>query len=407
MFKPLSAVLAACVFAGCAEQNEMAQWTSVGEIDSPAGEGSGEPFLSPSEDGVYMSWLEKVGEGSNALMVSHLGANGWSEASVVAQGDDFFVNWADFPSVTADSEGTLWAHWLQRGEAGGYDYGVRIATSTDRGATWSEPWTPHEDGTPTEHGFVSTVVMDGAVGFSWLDGRQTAKPVEEGQTRGAMTLRWRTVGTNGERGEETLLDARVCDCCQTSAALTPSGPVVAYRNRTEEEIRDIYITRNVQGEWVDGVAVHDDGWEIGGCPVNGPKVTMAGDQLAVTWFTGAGDVPKVKVAFSGDDGATFSDPYQVDSGNPAGRVDALGMPDGTVVVTWLERTGGENAEVRMRRYARTGPVGDVVTVTTSRAGRASGFPRMTKAPDGTLLVAWTDASATTPQVRVSKLALEK
>ncbi len=406
MNKALSFTAIICVLASCADASRAMPEDAGVEIPSPAGDGSGEPFLSASEEGVFMSWLEPTSEGSNALMFAQLVGDDWSEPSVVAESDGFFVNWADFPSVTPDSEGTLWAHWLQRGEAGGYDYGVRIVNSRDGGETWSAPWTPHEDGTPTEHGFVSAIAMDGSIGFAWLDGRQSVEGPDGSLATKEMTVRWRTVNADGTRGPETLLDARVCDCCQTSAALTPSGPIVVYRDRSEDEIRDIYVTRNIDGAWTDGMPVHSDGWNIAGCPVNGPAATMAGSDLAVAWFTAADDVPHVKVAFSDDDGATFGEPFVVDDGNPAGRVHVLGRPDGSLFVTWLERTGGEAAEVRLRRYDRNGAQGDPVVVSNSTSARASGFPRMAEAPDGSLVVAWTDASAETPMVRLTRLVLE-
>jgi len=222
-----------------------------------------------------------------------------------------------------------------------------------------------------------------------------------------MTLRSREVSTDGTPGPETLLDDRVCDCCQTDATITPSGPVVVYRDRTEEpEVRDIYITRYVDGAWTEGTAVHDDGWFIWGCPVNGPAVAVAGENLAVAWFTGAGDEPRVKVAFSADDGATFGAATVIDGGNPAGRVAVVGLRDGSALIAWLERTGGEGAEVRLRRVRADGTMSGSVNLTASSSSRASGFPQMVQAPDGSLVMAWTDVSVEPSQVRVTRLHLE-
>jgi len=41
------------------------------------------------------------------------------------------------------------------------------------------------------------------------------------------------------------LDTRVCECCQTSVAMTAEGPVVVYGDcsEAEKEIRDISIVR--------------------------------------------------------------------------------------------------------------------------------------------------------------------
>jgi hypothetical protein len=83
----------------------------------------------------------------------------------------------------------------------------------------------------------------------------------------------------------------------------------------------------------------------------------------------------VKVAFSSDAGATFSAPVTVDQGSPAGRVASVLLPDGSALVSWLERTGGDTASVLVRRVRETG-AGPVSAVASSSAARASGFPRM-------------------------------
>ena len=394
---------AAFLLAGCGAPGSDRPGT-VEVMISPAGEGSGEPFLSTSGDAVLMSWLDRSAGGGHDLRVSRLTEAGWSDPLVVARSERFFVNWADFPSITESADGTLWAHWLERGPAGGYDYGIRIVSSRDGGATWSEPWTPHEDGTPTEHGFVSTFALGGGVGFAWLDGRNTADVAGQGPATRDMTLRHRAVGPGDARGPERVLDERVCDCCQTDAAVTAAGPVVVYRDRSVDEIRDIYIARYLDGTWTEGALVHDDGWHTAACPVNGPAVAARGEQVVVAWFTAAGRVPRVKVAFSRDGGATFGPARPVDDGNPGGRVDVLLNPDGAALVSWLERTGGQDAAVLLRRVLSDGSASESLTVASSSSVRGSGFPRMARAADGRIIFAWTDAAA--GLVRVAAVTLE-
>jgi hypothetical protein len=258
---------------------------------------------------------------------------------------------------------------------------------------------------------VSLFPLEDGIGMTWLDGRKFAEgPEGEPPTR-EMTVRFRRTDAQGRHGPEVLLDARTCDCCQTDAAATAQGPVVVYRDRSEEEIRDIYVTRLTEEGWSKGVAVHDDGWHIEGCPVNGPAVAARGDDVAVAWFTAAGDQPRVYVAFSDDAGATFGSPVRVDSGNPAGRVDLLMREDGSVLVSWLERTGGDGADVRLRRVESTGAVPeDERVVTTSSAERASGFPRMVEVPwdPDRVLLAWTDVSdAANQRIRLTEVEVKR
>jgi hypothetical protein len=402
--RPVTATVLAVLLGACGAAEDPTLSVAPHELTSPAGPRSGEPFLSARGDVVWMSWLEASEGGGHDLLLSRLEGDRWSAPSVIRHSDAFFVNWADFPSVTVAADGALWAHWLERGAAGGYDYGVRVVRSGDGGTTWSEPWTPHDDASPTEHGFVSTVPLGDGMAFLWLDGRMHAA-AESSHGGAAMTLRYRETAAGGTPGPEMLVDARVCDCCQTDAAMTSSGPIAIYRDRSPDEIRDIYVTRLIDGAWTEGVPVHEDGWHIEGCPVNGPAIAARGDRVVAAWFTGAGDVPRVRVAFSDDAGASFGPAVEVDEGLPVGRVDVLMEPSGSALVSWVEGTGGEGAQIRLRRVAATGLVSPSVALVESSGARASGFPRLAVRSDGAIVHAWTDVSESEAVVRVQRIDL--
>lgn len=371
------------------------------------------PHLSSLEDGgVLLSWLapaEYVGgageEGSATAsrklsrlrVVRYDGAQGFGEPRTVVERDDFFVNWADFPSVIEVSSGEWVAHWLQRGSNGGYDYEVRIATSPDRGESWGDPSVLHEDRSPTEHGFVTTW-SDGEGGWSavWLDGRKFADGAHGPATQ-EMTLRTRSKSASAEVvGPEQQLDGRICDCCQTDVALTDRGPVIVYRDRSPDEVRDIHVVRWDEG-WTDPEPVHRDGWVIPGCPVNGPAIDARSDRVAVVWFAAPGDEPRVQVAFSADGGASFGPPARIDDGRPLGRTDVVLAPDGSAVVLWLEETRNGSGELRLRRAYADGSLGPSHTLSATRSARASGFPQLLPlGDDDRLVAAWTEASEEGP-----------
>jgi hypothetical protein len=258
---------------------------------------------------------------------------------------------------------------------------------------------PHDDGTPTEHGFVSLLPSGGKVQAAWLDGRQTTGEHEHGHgTGGAMTLRGAMVQPDGRmQHRDYQLDGRVCDCCQTDAAMTSEGAVIVYRDRSDDEIRDIAIVRHTAGGWSEPVLVSNDGWRIEACPVNGPAVDARGNDVVVAWFT-APDKPRVRVAFSGDGGRTFSKAVEVASGKVAGRVDVVLLPDGRAAVSWLADAPGA-AEVRVQRFARDGAAGAATTITRSDVARSSGFPQMVLV-EGGLLFAWTESGAV-PRVQTA------
>ena len=358
-------------------------------LASPAADGSGEPNLSVGPDGrAYLSWLEPAADSSHALRFATLEGDRWSAPRTIAQRKDLFVNWADFPSVVALSGHTLAAHWLQRSGTAKYAYDVRVAQSSDGGATWSTPVVPHRDGTPTEHGFVSLFAFRDSLGAVWLDGRNFAR-TSEGE-KADMMLVMTSVAANGTTGSERVLDERVCDCCQTSWAVASSGPVLVYRDRLNGEIRDISIVRWSDSGWTKGTVVHADGWNIDFCPVNGPAVAADGQRVAVAWFTGARDTSRVLLARSNDAGVTFGPPVRIDDGKPVGRVDVELDEHGGALVSWMEFTSGQQADVRVRRVGADGALGGSTVVAQSSGERASGFPRMVVADDQ-LMFAWTES----------------
>ena len=364
---------------------------SLTTLDSPAGPNSGEPNLALDARGrVHLSWLERDGD-STALRLAIRDGSAWSTPVTITSRSDLFVNWADFPSVYVSPSGRLVMHWLQKRAGGKYSYDVMIRQSADGGTTWSEPKVLHDDNVSAEHGFASFFAADGdSVEAVWLDGRATAGAGHDGHNaaRGAMQLGNGRIGPDGGVSPSVMIDSRICDCCQTSAAVTARGPIVVYRDRSDQEIRDISVLRRVDGKWTEPARVHADDWHIEGCPVNGPSVVADGNNVAVAWFTGARDTARVNVAFSSDAGATFTAPVRVDDGNPAGRVDVEFDAMGRALVTWLERVGADGAEVRIKAVTNTGEATPHMVVATSAAARTSGFPRMVRSGNE-LVLAWT------------------
>ncbi len=361
----------------------------------PAAEGAAEPHLSVAPDGaVWLSWLEPRTPSGHRLRGARLDGGRWSAPFTIAEGDSFFANWADFPTLLAEGGGRLTAHYLWKVGGGTYAYEVRLTRSADGGRSWSAPVVPHRDGTPTEHGFVSLLVEGGATRAVWLDGRNAVRdsaghllPVPEGTAE--MTLRTARLDARGRPGEESVLDPRVCDCCQTAAVAVPGGALVAYRDRGPTEVRDVSLVRLEDGRWSEPYPLHRDGWTIAGCPVNGPALAADGERVVAAWFTGADDSSRVRVAFSDDGGRRFRAPVQVDGGAPLGRVHVLLLAGGDALVSWLEVVEKE-ARFQVRRVAADGGAGPPMTVARTAAARASGFPRIARSGDQVVL-AWTEA----------------
>jgi len=290
-----------------------------------------------------------------------------------------FVNWADLPAVTPLATNSLLAHWLSYTADAPYAYQILTAFSDDNGTTWSEPVSPHSDGTPTEHGFVSTYGATGGVGLVWLDGRNTPDA--------GMTLRGATIKPDGSVSSEAQLDDLVCDCCQTDVAGAKTGPIAIYRNRTDDEVRDIYITRFVDGSWQPGTPVSDDGWVISGCPVNGPAISAAEDLVVVAWFTAANNEPKVKTALSTNSGKSFSEPVEIASAGVSGHVGVSLIDKHAYVISWMESGKDGFYAINLRARTIDGQLGPVRTV--GRTSVARNVPQMVRVGNK-LILAWTD-----------------
>lgn len=364
------------------------------EIATPAALNSEGPSLAMMPDGrVLMSWIETDGPVRAAVKTAVLDGSDWLEPVTVVEGDDIFINYADFPAVAALPDGTLATSWSRMSGDSYYAYDTVISLSHDGGVTWSAGTVPHQDRSERQHGFLS-MVSDGSGGITtmWLDGQNYDTVDTQGGAEGdgdAMQLRATTLSSDGALSEEILLDERTCSCCQTSAvALDDRTILLAYRDRTKEEIRDISLVRQVDGTWSKPVEVSGDGWEISGCPVNGPAIDAHGSQVALVWFTAADDIPAVRMAFSDDRGVSFGEARGIDLGAPFGGVDVVQLSDGSALFSWVEQTAAGET-VLVCRATPTEGCGTPAALTLVRAGRTIGFPRMV-ASGGDVWIAWNE-----------------
>ncbi len=356
-------------------------------IDNPAPEGSAQPSLALGRDGrVWLSWLEQVGDTSTALRVVAREHGTWGTVHDVVRSKDLLVNWADIPRTAEMATGTVVAGWL-RGSSVKEGYDLMLASSTDQGTTWSASVPAHHDGIAAEHGFVSFFPQGDALGLIWLDGRNYALA---NSTKHQTQLMYATLAANGTLAREFAIDERICDCCQTAAAVGGNGTaIVAYRDRSEGEVRDIYVKRIVGNVVNPGVPVHKDNWTIKGCPVNGPSIAAEGATVALAWFTAPNDTPHVRLAFSQDTGKTFGAPVEIPDGRAEGRVSVGLTPGGDALVGWIE-TKGDTSVMRLRRVSPAGVKGPAMDLAKLTGGkRASGFARIVVHGDEAM-IAWAD-----------------
>ena len=363
----------------------------------PVTAAAAQPDLITAPDGrLLLSWVEPQGD-AHALKFATLTNGQWSAPRTIAQGNDWFVNWADIPHVAITEDGALWAHWLQKSAASTYAYDVVLVHSADGGTTWSKPVRVNDDGKAAEHGFVSLwPASRDTLGIAWLDGRESAGEEHTGprghdaHASGAMTLRTAVFDAQLQRRDETRLDAMTCDCCQTDAAMTARGPLLVYRDRTPEEIRDIAVTRLENGAWTPPHAVHDDHWKMPACPVNGPSVSARGNDVLAGWYTAANDMPMLKLARSNDAGDSFDAPVTLDQGDAVqGRVHVAFDKDAAWAL-WL-REDAHGQSLQLARYAPdlSRELQRIEVARLQGRGRGTGFPKLAL-ENGAVHIAWTD-----------------
>ena len=383
--------------------------TPITQIENPVQGKSHLPRLKAAGGKLHMTWVEQE-DSVAVLKYAAYVQDKWTQPQAVTSGTDWFVNWADFPSLAVNGE-TIMTNILQKSSEGTYDYDVKLnmfnvlndVTGNTLSRKRTENFLLHTDGISAEHGFVSSAAYDDGFYVSWLDGRNTKNASPEDNQ---MTLRNAFVNLDGVISQESEVDARVCDCCNTATAITSNGPIVVYRDRSEAklEIRNMSIVRWVDGQWTAPQTIGNDNWQLNGCPVNGPALDTQDGNVVVSWFTAADNDPRVLTAFSMNNGEQFGAPIRLDSGDAIGRVDTQFMDDRSALVSWLE-PDGDDIVLQVARVYKDGLHDEPIAVTTTSAARQSGFPQLEVLGD-VVFVAWTDLDGDSSQVEMVSFELE-
>jgi len=370
----------------------LSQTFSATPLSNPSGAGSLEPNWSVTPDGsVVLCWIEPAKDGTASLRYAVRHAGAWSEPRTIAAGRHFFRHPAEVPEVMATAAGHWMAHWVELPDPKSDAEYVYVSSSTD-GVKWTPPVQAHHDHSPVQHGLVSMIAEAG--GGASLFFLESLKG-EDGPTY----LMQAVVDASGKLINEERLDADVCSCCPTAVAKTAKGLLVAYRDHTPKNIRDISVMRLENGHWSASKTLYADNWEIDACPINAAAVAAQGDRAAISWYTAAHDSPKVEIAFSPDSGATFSKPVTVSTGQSFGYTALTLDADGNAIVSWLER-GAQGARVLVRGVTPAGVPGPVLEVAKGDKS-ALGYPKLIRAGNE-ILIGWGGS-----KVQTASLAMRK
>lgn len=362
-----------------------------------------QPSLVSGEGSLSLSWISSNEGKKSTLNFSQLKEGKWINTQTMATGSNWFVNWADFPAH-AINENLILSSYLKKSDSGTYTYDVILSLQKLSGEKVKEDFLLHTDGVKAEHGFVS-IIPNHNQGFfiTWLDGRNTVDKDLDGYHK-PMTIRFAEITNKGDIIDESELDSATCDCCQTSIAVTNKGPVVVYRDRSDKEVRDIYIARKINGIWGVPTPIHNDGWEINGCPVNGPKVASNSNNLAISWFTVSNEKPTVNLSFSKSNGASFGNPIKINDNDAIGRVDVAFLNPQEVLVSYIE---GDDVGtyLRIKKVSIDGKVSAPITISKIDGGRNSGVPQL-EILDNEAFIVWTVFEGEKNQLKTVKLSFK-
>lgn len=410
--RPLFALLSLALLAACQQQSTPEATGKSGEIrvwPLLAEQGAAQPDLAVAPDGrILISWMSVRQGRDNALQFAAFGTDGrWqSTPKTIAVGEALLSNWADTPHILATPDGALWVTWLQKTSVEFREYDLQVSRSGNRGFNWSPPATVNRD-QGGEHGFASLwPASQATLGIAWLNpanksaDANTAGASKAGEHDGhgsGMSLLTATYDGGLQRTVETTLDAITCECCQTDVAMAAAGPVVVYRDRDENDVRDIAAVRYDGKAWSEPVRVHADQWKMPACPVNGPAAAADGNDVAVAWYTAANGEPTLQLSLSRDGGASFGAPVAVDRGAAVlGRVDVAYGHDGAWVAWWREEGAGQS--LWLARYTPDLHRELERKRLTTMGGKAAGLPRLALRQDA-LYAVWTEADTGLPRLR--------
>ena len=355
-------------------------------VPNPSGAASLQAHWAATADGSgLLSWLEKSKDGSLSLRYATRRGAQWSEPRTIVANRQFFRQPAESPSVISFPNGSLLAEWVELPPGSGEAENLYVSASKD-GIQWTAPMIAHRDRSPVQHALASMVVSgDQEASLVWLE----ALKGEDAPS----ALKRTVVNGEGKIVKEETLDSDVCTCCPTSIVRTPKGLLVAYRDHTPQDIRDIAVVRFENNRWLLSKILNPDKWEINACPVNGAAAAARDNRVAIAWYTEAQDSPRTQLVFSSDGGATFAKPVRVSTGNSFGHVSVALDDQGGAFVSWLEEGKVADGVLLLVRQVSGAGVGGAVTQVAQGSRASIGYPRLLHVGSETW-IAWGNSATT-------------
>jgi hypothetical protein len=201
-------------------------------------------------------------------------------------------------------------------------------------------------------------------------------------------------------GERELAKG-VCYCCKTALAVGPTGTIhAAWRHVYAGNLRDMAATMSTDGgrTFSDPVRVSEDGWEIAGCPDDGPAMVV--DQsgtVHLVWPTMIdGATPEGALFYATSrDGVTFAPRTRIPTmsqSRPTHPQIAID-PKGRVMVAWDEFADGQRVAAAREVKGVAGASIDFGPIRMVALSGPATYPVLA-ATDAGILAVWTTGGDT-------------
>jgi hypothetical protein len=289
--------------------------------------------------------------------------------------------------------------------------GTRLLTSRSRdgGQTFSAPTVVAGSAANGNRGWESIAVnAAGHPVVLWLDHRDSAttsatgghnhgapessaSAAEASVARAALS-RLYVGSTDGGVPTQGLVHG-VCYCCKTAIATAPDGGIsIAWRHVYTGGYRDMAFSRSRDGgrTFSAPVRVSQDGWQIAGCPEDGPAMAVdARGRSHIVWPTLVRENGRETMALFHAvtaDGNRFSQRTRLPAGDAAFHPQMVVTPGGELVAAWDEGSSGTR-HVRLARARLTeAGIGGFAPLEDFR--EEGHHPALAVVPDG-VVIAWT------------------
>ncbi len=366
------------------------------------------PQLSAHGSVVVAAWValdpNSSGGADAFIAMSHNGGSGFgAPVRVNDVAGEVRASEQQVPRV-AMHENTIAVVWTSRR---GNATEIRLAVSTDHGASFGASRRISPEGAPGTRGWASlTIDDDDRVRIAWLDTRVAAAeklravetPHAAGHTMSGGTqqdLYVALVEPDGTQAER-LASTNVCFCCKTAIAQTSAHTFIAFRDIYGDNMRDISVVHVGNAE-ITRSRVSEDGWQIAGCPEDGPALVASTRGLDIVWPTAVSADALQRGVFTSSASLTgpFSPRTRLDSGHGTAIHPALATNRfGDLAATWeVIGEGSHRIERRIRRGQQWGPIEVVAT------GESVSSPAIVGA-GGRFVTAWTERFNGVTTVRV-------